>query len=176
MLHYVLPATFSIVIFGILVYTLYYYLVQFKILAVGISQQEIEAYMKWAGMGYTLTGEGAVYEMSRAVARMVLTHFTILSGLLLLVFVEPPIALFPGGYYLSSDREPAYPALAIFVIYVSSLAFRNLHLSLEVLRLTPVDYLFVSLITFFRALFLRSAWRIRLLERFLQVDLEKASG
>lgn len=172
-LHYVLPATFSIVVFGLLVYTLYFYLVQFKILSIGISQQDIEAYMKWAGLDYTLTGEGAVYEMSRAAAQMILTHFTILSGLLLIVFVEPPIPLFTGGNHLSSDRKPAYLALAIFVIYAISLTFRSLHFPLEVLRLTPFDYLFVSLVTLVWALLLRSAWRSRLLERFLQIDFEK---
>ncbi|MDQ7824175.1 MAG: HAD-IC family P-type ATPase [Candidatus Eremiobacteraeota bacterium] len=175
-LHYVLPATFSIVVFGLIVYTLYFYLVHMKIFAVGIMEEQIMAYMQWAGMKYRVSNEDAIYEMARAVAQIVLTHFTILSGLLLVVFAEPPHPLFTGGNPLSSDKKPAYLVLAIFVLYVASLAFRQLHLPLEVLRLSPLDYLLIALLTVFWALMLRGAWRRRLLERFLQMDFDKAAA
>ena len=176
-LHFVLPATFTIMIFGLTVYTLFYYLVEMKILEVGITPEQIMEFSRWAGMPEANSGSDIIAaEMGRTVAQMALTHFSIISGLLLLVFVEPPLPFFTGGNALSSDRKPALLALSVFVLYIVSLAFRDLHLPLEVLRLNVIDYLIIITITVVWAFLLRFIWRKRLLESFLQVDFEKESG
>jgi len=175
-LHFVLPATFTVMIFGLTVYTLFYYLVEMKILESGISPEQIMEFSRWAGIPSVNDGNYAISEMGRTVAQMALTHFSILSGLLLLVFVEPPITFFTGGNALSSDRKPALLALGIFLLYIASLAFRDLHLPLEVLRLTYIDYLIIIVVTLVWAFALRFIWRKRLLERFLQVDFDGKSG
>jgi len=171
-LHFVLPATFTVMIFGLTVYTLFYYLVEMKILESGISPEQIMEFSRWAGIPSVNDGNYAISEMGRTVAQMALTHFSILSGLFLLVFVEPPLPFFTGGNALSSDRKPALLALAIFLLYLASLVFRDLHLPLEVLRLTYIDYLIIIVVTVIWALALRFIWRKRLLESFLQVDFD----
>ncbi len=53
-----------------------------------------------------------------AAAQSALTTFSVLCGLLLILFVEPAIPFFAGGSELSKDWRPSCMALAILIVYI----------------------------------------------------------
>ena len=105
-------------------------------------------------------------------ARQALTYTMIVTGLLLLVFVEPPSKIWVSGDKLSGDRRPALLAGGLLLVFFAFLAIpplRELY-DLALLR-RPLDYAVVGLVVLLWAVSLRAAWRARLLDRYLNVDL-----
>src|SRR5947209_12937118 len=53
-----------------------------------------------------------------ATAQSALTTFSVVCGLLLILFVEPAIPFFAGGSDLSKDWRPSCMALALLIVYI----------------------------------------------------------
>jgi cation-transporting ATPase E len=102
-----------------------------------------------------------------AIARSALTTFTVLCGLLLIPFAEPPVRGWVGGDDLSPDWRPSAMAAALLAAYVAVLAVPTLRDSFELTVLSAGDYAGIVALVAAWALFLRFAWRARLLERYL---------
>jgi cation-transporting ATPase E len=104
------------------------------------------------------------------VAQSALTSFTILGGLLLIPFVEPPARFWTGGSALAGDWRPTLLSLGLLAGYVLLLAIPPLRSFFELTALDARSYLFIGLAALAWAVILRLIWRARLLERFLQLD------
>lgn len=105
------------------------------------------------------------------VARTALSSFLVLTGLLLVVFVEPPTPWWTGGDVLSSDWKPAALAgvLLISFLIVSIVPMLRRIFALSPLGLPEVGLIAVALILW---LFLvRFFWRRRIIARFLGVKM-----
>ena len=102
------------------------------------------------------------------VARSALTTVTVLCGLVLILFVEPPTPAWAGGDVLSGDRRPAFLALGMLVVFGIVLAVPALRAFFELTLLGVSDYLLLVGLVLVWALLLRTAWRARLLERLLE--------
>ncbi len=109
-------------------------------------------------------------EVASLTAQSALTVFVVLAGLLLIVFVEPPIPFFVAGDRLSPDRRPTILALVLLGSFIVVLAHEPFRRFFELVSLTPPGYLAVVAWTGLWALVLRRAWRGRWLQRFLQID------
>ena len=90
-------------------------------------------------------------EAAQAVAQTALTIVSVLCGLLLLVFVEPPTPAWTGGDVLSGDRRPTILAALLLLVFAVILAVPPLRESFELAALAPTDYAALGLAT--------SAWR-----------------
>jgi cation-transporting ATPase E len=104
------------------------------------------------------------------VARTALTTATILCGLLLIPFVEPPTAAWTGGDVLSGDWRPTLLALGMLVLFGFVMALPPLRTFFELVPLRPRDYLWIGAGAAVWALALRLVWRARLLERLLALE------
>ncbi len=155
MLHFVLPASLTMSIFGLLVFA--------GFLAVGV-QTSLAA-------DPFLTPRGTLVR-ALPEAQTALAAFSILCGLLLIVFVEPPGKFWVGGDDYSSDRRPTFLALGLLVIFVIFLAVPPLGAYFDFIPLTPLAYAAVAGAAVAWALVLRSAWRSKLVERFFGLNLE----
>ncbi len=102
-----------------------------------------------------------------AIARTALTTATVLCGLLLIPFVEPPTEAWVGGDVLSGDRRPALLALAMLGLYVVVTITPPLRDFFELVLLRGWDYLLIGAVVVAWALILRTIWRTRLMERLL---------
>ena len=100
--------------------------------------------------------------------RLVVTHLLIVIGLLLVVFVQPPLRFLAGGDEFSGDWRPTYVAAALFLIFQIST-----HISLvqRLLKLAPLasiqDYLFVWGFAMVWAIMTLVVWRLRWLKSIL---------
>lgn len=93
-------------------------------------------------------------------ARIVVTHFLVGSGLLLVVFAQPPTDFWVGGDSLSGDRRPAMLAVALWFLFIflTITPFTSKLLGLQTLRPTE-HYLFVLAALAIWVLALRALWR-----------------
>jgi len=110
-------------------------------------------------------------------AQTTLTYTAILCGILLIVFVEPPTQWWVGGDAYSGDRRPAMLAIGLIILFGAFLVVPPLR---EFYGLVPLrgagDYLFIALAVAAWVILLRLVWRARLVDRYLNVRLSRASG
>jgi cation-transporting ATPase E len=108
------------------------------------------------------------------VAQSALTTFTIVGGLLLIPFVEPPARVWTGGSSLAGDWRPTLLSLGLLAGYVALLTIPPLRAFFELTALDGRSYLLLGLAALAWAVILRLIWRTRLFERFLQLDWREA--
>jgi cation-transporting ATPase E len=104
------------------------------------------------------------------IARTALTTVTILCGLVLIPFVEPPTEAWVGGDVLSGDWRPTLLAVGMLGLYGVVVAVPPLRAFFELAVLRPLDYLLLGAVVVAWALLLRFIWRTRLLERLLAIE------
>jgi cation-transporting ATPase E len=101
-----------------------------------------------------------------AVGQTSLTAFVILTGLFLIIFVEPPTPWWTGGDVLSGDRRPAWLALALGVALVVALALPAFRSFFELAELDMLDAGLILSSTLFLLFLVRVAWKRKWLDRF----------
>lgn len=96
-----------------------------------------------------------------AYAQLAVTHTLVVTGLLLVVFVRPPIPLLAGGSKYSADWKPT---LLVFFLLIAFWILTSIPLAerlLDVTRLnSSYDYLFILLVVSIWAVFLNILWRL----------------
>jgi cation-transporting ATPase E len=105
------------------------------------------------------------------VAQTVLTITTVLCGLALIPFVEPPTPAWVGGDELSSDWRPTLLALAMLALLGVTMWTPALRHFFELSLLRASDWLLIGAAVILWAIVLRWTWRINLLERLLEFDI-----
>lgn len=154
LMHFVLPAALTLILFGLGVYL---------------------GYLAPALQNYT--GSHAVRDLSEIfeqvfpISQTALSIFTIFAGLLLIVFVEPPYRWFEGGDHFRADRRPALLALVMVAGFIIFLATGRLSEFFDFVDLKLWDYAIIASATLVWGVALRFIWRKKLLDRFLEVDL-----
>jgi cation-transporting P-type ATPase E len=154
LLHFVLPAALTLSLVGLAVYGWYL----------------VTSYEAFLGNNQTLS-EGELFGRALAIAQSALTTVTILCGLLLIPFVEPPTRAWVGGNRLAGDWRPTLLAMAMAVVYGLILAMAPLRAFFELTSLAPLDYATLVAVAAVWAYLLRFTWRHQLLDRFLSLDL-----
>jgi len=105
------------------------------------------------------------------VARTALTTASVLCGLALIPFVEPPAEAWVGGDALSGDWRPTLLALAMLGLFGLIMAVPPLRAFFELMPLRGWDYVIVAVAVIVWALLLRFAWRARLFQRLLDLEI-----
>ncbi|MFN2241559.1 MAG: HAD-IC family P-type ATPase, partial [Anaerolineae bacterium] len=115
-------------------------------------------------LGYlTTTGD-------EALARTALTTATIMCGLLLIPFVEPPTQWWVGGDLLSGDWRPSLLACGMLALYGAIVALPPLREFFELTVLRWWDYLLLAALAVVWALLMRFIWRARIFEKLFSLD------
>jgi hypothetical protein len=110
-----------------------------------------------------------------AYAQLTTAYIVTACGLLLVVFVQPPIRAWVGGDVFSGDRRPALLVLVLSVLFIVASFIRLAQHFLHVAPLRRIeDYVVIAIIAALWALGLRLVWRVRPLERFEKLD--RAAG
>jgi cation-transporting ATPase E len=108
-----------------------------------------------------------------AYTQLAMTYATITTGLFLVIFVQPPTEFWAGGDRLAGDWRPTLLALALFLVLLVSpvVPVLNSFFGLGALR-QPLDALIIGGITLVWMLTLRFTWKVKLFDRYLEVDLQ----
>jgi cation-transporting ATPase E len=110
-------------------------------------------------------------------AQTALTYTAILCGILLIVFVQPPTHWWAGGDVYSGDRRPTLLAIGLLLLFVVFLVVPPLREFYGLILLRKVGhYIIILLAVGVWVILLRLAWRARLVDRYLNVSLSRASG
>ena len=168
--HFALPAAATITLFGLGIYIAAFRFGVQQAESLSITPEAIASFQRYSGINYDISAPSAyILEVAQLVAQSALTSFLVLAGILLIVFVEPPIPWFAAGDELSRDRRPTILAGVMLVAYMLILALEPLRHLFELVALPPHGYAGIALVTLAWMLLLRQAWRGRWLQRFLGV-------
>lgn len=100
--------------------------------------------------------------------QLAVTHLLVSTGLLLVVFVQPPVRFLAGGDEFSGDWRPTYVAGILFLVFQIA---THMALAQRYLKISPLaslqDYLIVWGISLVWAILLLVIWRLRWLNRIL---------
>jgi cation-transporting ATPase E len=157
--RFVLPAAITVSVIALLVYLGEYYV------TLGLRTITL-----WEGNKHQLSEAAflaASVAPSRAVAQTSLTTFTVMCGILLLLFIEPPSKFWVGGHQLRGDKRFYYLALAMIAAYVLLLAIPPLRNLFDLTLLGFFDYLFIGILVVVWLFVVRWFWRSHLIDRFL---------
>jgi cation-transporting P-type ATPase E len=153
--HFVLPASLSLCLMSVGVYLLYFFLAADAI----VLRQMM------------LIEPPPMPVNPRIVAQGVVTSFTVLCGLLLVLFAEPPSSFWAVGSQLNGDRRPLYLVLFLLAAYLIILARPEFRAFFDLVTISILDYIFIVVMTILWATIIIFAWRYRLVERYLGVRL-----
>ncbi len=109
-------------------------------------------------------------------ARTAVAHTLVLSGLILIVFVQPPNKFWAGGDNVSGDYRPVRLVVVLYLVFLvlaQSTVLRANSFSIGPLRQLS-DFMVVWTYTFVWMLMLRSIWRLPALRRFAGFSMEAA--
>jgi cation-transporting ATPase E len=124
-----------------------------------------------AGLTLALAGFGVYVgyfvTVGQAAAQTALTVVSVLCGLLLVVFVEPPTPWWTGGDVLSGDGRPALLAMLLSAVFVMILTMAPLRDFFELSLLGLADWVVLAGVTGIWVLAVHRAWRARVLERLV---------
>jgi cation-transporting ATPase E len=109
------------------------------------------------------------------IARTALTTTTVLCGVALIPFVEPPTPAWVGGDNLSGDWRPALLALGMLAFYGTIMLVPTVRQSFELTPLRGIDMALIGAVVILWAMVLRFVWRQRYFERWLGIDIGKTS-
>jgi cation-transporting ATPase E len=131
----------------------------------------IPAVLSIAAVGFAVYLFSLVQSGDESYARTMLTYFTIISGIILLIFVEPPTKWWAGGDVLSGDWRPTILAIILLIVFV---VFLVVPTTRDFYGLTLLQrwehYAVIALAAIFWIFALRFVWRARLVERYLNMD------
>lgn len=157
--EFVLPASLMIGVMGLFVYIGEYLATLYEGVPTPVRQT--------IKQGIHTGGINVSEIIARMSAQTALTTFTLLCGILLIVFVEPPSKFWVGSHALRRDRRIVILALVMFIAYVLLLTIPPLRTLFDLELLGFYDYLFIVLFVVLWVFVVRWTWRAHLLERFL---------
>ena len=117
------------------------------------------------------SGGASSSEEALAIAETALTAFLVCTGLILMLFVEPPTSWWVGGSELSGDWRPTWLAASLLAIFLLISLVPGLRSLFLLSPLGPLEYGLVGGAVVLWIFTVRWIWRSRLFERFLGINL-----
>jgi len=173
LLHYTLPASLLLFVFGLLVYVGVFFAVKNDLATVPISQEAIVQLGRNSDLDLSdLSPEGFIQVVSVFSAQTALTTFFVLAGLMLMIFAEPPIRWLAGGAPYSGNWLATIAAGVLLAGYVIVLSSAGLRAFFDLVALPLWFHLYVLLMTGAWILVQRFVWRRLLFEKLLDIEAE----
>ena len=170
-IQFTLPASLSIFLFSLLLYIAVYFLVGQQFVHVDLSGEEILDIGIRSGDGNP--GTEQIHILARvASAQTALTSFFVLSGVLLMVFAQPPLRSLAGGSPFNGGKWlPAIAAGALIALYGTVLSVPTLRAAFDLVELPLSINLGIVAVTLLWAAMTLVMWRTRLIDRFLGIEV-----
>jgi len=162
LVHFVVPAAITVTMAALTVYLIFH---------TG-NDPETRAAMRDGGViVLTNSQNAALSEVNQA--RDAITVTTVLCGLILLIFVEPPRRWWVGGDEYAGDWRPTILAGLMFLALIAILFSEFLRNFFGMGKLSLQDLSLVVGVVLVWTFVIRGIWRYRLLDRLLGFDLSR---
>ncbi|MBK8988345.1 MAG: HAD-IC family P-type ATPase [Chloroflexi bacterium] len=171
-LHFTLPASFTLFLFGLFIYIAVFFMAGQNLPLMPVTPDMVAELRQTIPTGAgDLTGEQLQQAAVLLTAQTALTSFFVFSGIMLMIFAEPPLAWFAGGApYRERNWLPVTAAAGLLVSYLLVLALPSLRIFFSLAPLPLPLHIAMGLLTAVWVLFQRWVWRARILERFLDLE------
>ncbi|MCS6848384.1 MAG: HAD-IC family P-type ATPase [Anaerolineae bacterium] len=171
LLHFTLPASILLFAFGLLIYTGAFFSIQNDLAQIAVTPDMLAGMERILELDPgALTPSGFNRAATLLTAQTALLTFFVLTGALLMVFVQPPVEWLAGGAKVSKNWLPVLVAVVLVVAYGAVLAIPGLRNFFQLVLLPASYYLVIIGATVAWAVLLQLAWRRRVLERFLSLE------
>jgi cation-transporting ATPase E len=155
LLHFVLPAALATAVIGLIVFGGFYFAATAGFLT-----------------AHPIANVADVKSVALPVAQTTLTTFSVLCGVLLILFVEPPNRFFAAGNPISKDLRPTYLSIVLVVVYMAFMIIPSLSRYFDITPLSIKEFLWVLAAVASWTIIIRWVWRWKIVERFLSTDLK----
>ena len=170
-LHFAFPAGMVTFLFAFLLYVYIFNGIINEGRTVEVLREDVASFQVYAGIDYEIyTPDQFRYEVAVLFSQTALTVFSVLVGLILVMFVEPPVPWMAGGDRYSGDVRPTLLALGLGALFGAIMVYEPLRHLFELLPLEARDYAVVAGMATVWLLALRYTWRAQLFARFLHLD------
>jgi cation-transporting ATPase E len=166
LVRFVIPSALATMIVGVALYTFEYNRVLSNVTTLDIPQRVIDMFETATGVDVS-SGDAFAGAAATIVAQSTLSVFVAYSAFVLILFVEPPIRFFTGWREVSTDRRPAYLALALAAAFFVIGQTGAIAAYFGLIPLAPGMLLGVGLGVAVWTLALREIWRRSWFDRFL---------
>ena len=172
-LHFTLPASFTIFLFGLIIYLGALFLIQDDLVNLNVTQEMMTMMERTAAVDAgTMSNEDFYKAATLFTAQSALVTFFVLSGIILMLFAEPPFEWFAGGSaFHRRNWLTVVAAVALILLYFIILALPNLRSFFQLVPMPTTFYIAIAALTVIWVFVQRWLWRSRWLEQFLDIDL-----
>ncbi len=168
---FVMPASLTMVVFGLIVYVLAFSFVDRSLQFATVAPADIIAFQREVAGIYDLnlgSSSEVAFLVANIFAQNAVTIFSLLAGLLLTVFVMPPYRFLAGGRPYSGDKRMMWLAIGLFIVFLIGWNIPLLRFFFSVILLPDMTVLALILVaTLAWAAVLLFLWRQRIYERFV---------
>lgn len=168
-LEFTIPASLLIFFFGLLVYIGVYFVMGRWLVELGITPADVGDIGTRMGVNMNTLSDDAFRGMLQLLsAQTALTTFFVLSGILLMVFAQPPVAwLSSSKHFTKPQWLPTIAAAILIVAYGIILAMPGVRTAFDLVPLPLSMNLAIVGVTLLWAVTQLFVWRNHLLERFM---------
>ena len=171
-LHFTLPASFTVFFFGILIYIGAIFMIQHDLTQLVVTPEIVSTLEKTAAVDPgTLTPETFEEAATLFTAQTALVIYFVLVGLLVMIFAEPPFEWFAGGSeYHGRNWLPLIAAVVLLLAFAVIFFVPGLRAFFQLVMISPTLLLLILALTILWVFVQRFIWRSHWLEHFLDMD------
>ncbi|MCP4196858.1 MAG: HAD-IC family P-type ATPase [Proteobacteria bacterium] len=171
-IHFTLPASFTIFLFGLFIYIGALYLVQHQLVGLTITPEMMAMMERTAAVQPgTMASEDFYVAATLFTAQTALVTWFVLTGILVMIFAEPPSRWFAGGSeYHGRNWLPVITAVILIILYLIILALPGLRSFFQLMPLPTAFLIAIATLTAIWVFVQRWIWRTSWLENFLDLD------
>ncbi len=162
LVHFVVPAAITVTMAALTVYLIFH---------TGNDPETLTAMRDGGIIVLTNSQNAALSEVNQA--RDAITVTTVLCGLILLIFVEPPRRWWVAGDEFAGDWRPTILAGLMFLALIVILFTEFLRDFFGMGKLSLEDLAVIGAVVIVWTFVVRAAWRYRLLDRLLGINLSR---
>jgi cation-transporting ATPase E len=170
--RFVFPVAIVTMLIGVGFYVVDYNWVLEGVSSQNIPQRSLDDFAAYTGISLDNADTATVASASATIAaQSSLSIFISYTAFLLILFLEPPSRFFLGWQQeVSSDRRPAWLALALFLVFQIIHFVQPIGVYFGIITKPERIYLLILALVVLWFFLIRAVWRWRLLERLLGID------
>jgi len=171
-MHFTIPAAIGVFIFGLLIYTSVYLFMEGDFADRAITTEFVTALENYTSIDIDMLNEAGIKSLAaRLYAQTALATFFVFSGIILMLFAQPPLRWFVGGSPYHGNKTPLIAAIILLVVFFVMMAIPGVRTIFQMVRLPIWMTASITVATIVWMVLQRAAWRANLFERFLGIDV-----